>query len=156
MWSNYGAANFEADGRPSGRPGREVAVAEANRPSGTGPSGSDNGDPGSFDDLERRRRSLEATLATRYKDGREGDGAETSGRTGYGQALKLSSEFIAGIAVGIVIGWVIDRFAGTSPWGLIVFLLLGFGAGVLNVLRSAGLIAEAGIRVPPKGNGRPE
>ena len=37
--------------------------------------------------------------------------------------------------------WVIDRWLGVSPWGLIVFLLLGFAAGVLNVMRSAGLIA---------------
>jgi ATP synthase protein I len=65
---------------------------------------------------------------------------------GFGQALKLSSEFIAGIAVGVGIGWLIDRVAGTSPWGLIIFLLLGFVAGVLNVLRSAGLIAEAGSK----------
>ena len=66
--------------------------------------------------------------------------------------MKLSSEFIAGIAVGAGLGWVIDRLAGTSPWGLIVFLLLGFGAGVLNVLRSAGMVAEAGLRAPDKGD----
>jgi ATP synthase protein I len=43
--------------------------------------------------------------------------------------------------VGAGIGWLIDRWVGISPWGLIVFLLLGFAAGVLNVMRSAGLIA---------------
>jgi ATP synthase protein I len=43
--------------------------------------------------------------------------------------------------VGAGIGWLIDRWLGVSPWGLIVFLLLGFAAGVLNVMRSAGLIA---------------
>lgn len=64
---------------------------------------------------------------------------------GFGQALKLSSEFIAGIAVGVGLGWLIDRIAGTSPWGLIIFLLLGFAAGVLNVLRSVGVVAEAGF-----------
>ena len=69
--------------------------------------------------------------------------------TGVGAALKLSSEFIAGIAVGVGIGWVIDRWAGTSPWGLIVFLFLGFGAAVLNVLRSAGVVAEPGSKLPP-------
>jgi len=42
------------------------------------------------------------------------------------------------------LGWFLDRVAGTSPWGLIVGLLLGFGAGVLNVLRSAGVVAEFG------------
>jgi hypothetical protein len=41
------------------------------------------------------------------------------------------------------IGWLIDKVAGTGPWGLIIFLMLGFAAGILNVLRSAGLIAVA-------------
>ena len=65
------------------------------------------------------------------------------GMAGYGQAMKLSSEFVAGIAVGAGIGWLLDSVAGTSPWGLIIFLLLGFAAGVLNVLRAAGVVAEA-------------
>ena len=72
------------------------------------------------------------------------DNGQTRSVSGYAQAFKLSSEFIAAIAVGIGIGWVLDRWAGTSPWGLIVFLLLGFGAGILNVLRAAGLAAEFG------------
>ena len=36
-------------------------------------------------------------------------------------------------------GWLIDRLLGISPWGFIVFLLLGFVAGVLNVMRTAGV-----------------
>lgn len=105
------------------------------------------------DDLERRRRDLEATLAARRPEKRAGsEGTNSGGAAGFGQALKLSSEFIAGIAVGVGLGWVIDRVAGTSPWGLIVFLLLGFGAGVLNVLRSAGLVAEPGPKQPGKGS----
>lgn len=103
------------------------------------------------DDLERRRRDLEATLAARRPEKRSGsEGANSGGAAGFGQALKLSSEFIAGIAVGVALGWAIDHFAGTSPWGLIVFLLLGFGAGVLNVLRSAGLVAEKGPKQSAK------
>lgn len=65
---------------------------------------------------------------------------------GYAQAIKVASEFVAGIIVGGGIGWLIDRAAGTSPWALIVFLFLGFAAGVLNVLRAEGVVAEAGIR----------
>lgn len=72
----------------------------------------------------------------------EDERSETS--SSVAQAMKLSSEFIAGIVVGAVIGWALDRYAGTSPWGLIVFLLLGFGAGTLNVLRSAGYVADQG------------
>jgi ATP synthase protein I len=45
------------------------------------------------------------------------------------------------VLVGAGLGWLIDRLLGISPWGLIVFLLLGFAAGVLNVMRSAGLSA---------------
>jgi ATP synthase protein I len=60
------------------------------------------------------------------------------------KALRLSSEFVAGILVGGVIGWGIDRVAGTSPWGLMVFLLLGFAAGTLNAIRAAGLVAQQG------------
>ena len=53
------------------------------------------------------------------------------------------------------LGWLFDKMLGTSPWGLIVFLILGFCAGVLNVLRSAGLIAvsksERGFDIKPSG-----
>jgi ATP synthase protein I len=55
----------------------------------------------------------------------------------YGRAFKLASEFVAGILAGGAVGWGIDWLAGTSPWGLIGFLLLGFGAGVVNVVRSS-------------------
>ena len=109
---------------------------------------------GSDEDLERRRLRLEASLATRRPESRDGkDNPKSAGMTGVGAALKLSSEFIAGIAVGAGLGWGIDRVAGTSPWGLIVLLLLGFGAGVLNVLRSAGLVAEGARRKLGTGEG---
>ncbi len=68
--------------------------------------------------------------------------------------MKLSSEFISAIAVGVGIGFLIDKVAGTSPWGLIIFLLLGFVAGVLNVLRSAGVVAQPGTKAEPKGTDR--
>lgn len=99
------------------------------------------------DDLEGRRRDLEAALAARRPDKPDGDGsAKRGGKSDFANALRLSSEFIAGVVVGAALGWFIDRMAGTSPWGLIVFLLLGFGAGILNVLRSAGLVAEFGSK----------
>jgi ATP synthase protein I len=44
------------------------------------------------------------------------------------------------VLVGAGVGWLIDRLLGISPWGFIVFLLLGFVAGVLNVMRSAGVV----------------
>jgi len=55
---------------------------------------------------------------------------------GMAQGFKIASEFIAGIAVGGAIGWGVDSLFGTLPFGLVIFLLLGFAAGVLNVVRS--------------------
>ena len=56
------------------------------------------------------------------------------------RGFRLSTELVAGVLVGAAVGWVIDRWLGISPWGMIVFLLLGFAAGVLNVMRAAGVV----------------
>jgi ATP synthase protein I len=95
--------------------------------------------------LEKRRAQLEAKLATKRVETGEDEAREARAevsRKGYAQAMKLSSEFISAIVVGAVLGYVLDRFVGTAPWGLIVLLLLGFCAGVLNVMRSAGVVAH--------------
>lgn len=102
--------------------------------------------------LEARLRQLEANLAERKPKPEPADDERAA--TGYAQAVKLSSEFIAAVAVGFAIGYGLDRFAGTKPWGMIIFLLLGFGAGVLNVMRSAGVVARPALperRRPGRG-----
>ena len=58
------------------------------------------------------------------------------------RGFRLSSELIAGVVVGALIGWGIDHLLSISPWGLIVFVLLGFTAGVVNVIRSAGVAPD--------------
>jgi ATP synthase protein I len=55
------------------------------------------------------------------------------------RGFRLSTELVAGVLVGAALGWLLDRWLGISPWGLIVFLLAGFAAGVLNVMRAAGV-----------------
>jgi ATP synthase protein I len=97
------------------------------------------------------RRNDEAALAARLQnlserlgqaEGRRseetGDRAAASA-SGYARGFRLSTELVAGVVVGAGLGWLIDRWLGISPWGLIVFLMLGFAAGVLNVMRAAGV-----------------
>jgi ATP synthase protein I len=101
------------------------------------------------------RRPSEAELAARLErlgrkidllKGKESSGAAGGRRdtasSGYSRAARLSSEFVGGILVGGGLGWLMDHFLGTSPLGMMVFLLLGFAAGVVNVIRAAK--AEAG------------
>lgn len=56
--------------------------------------------------------------------------------------FRLSSELVAGVVVGAAIGWGFDRLLSTSPFGFIVFMLLGFVAGVFNVVRTAGVASR--------------
>lgn len=109
-------------------------------------------DPKSTDDLAARRDRLSSALAEHASK------SEQTGRkqSGWGEAMKIASEFVAGIVVGVGLGLFFDYLFGTSPFGLIVWLMLGFAAGVLNVLRAQGRIAEAGAQLraggSPKGS----
>ena len=95
-------------------------------------------------DLARRLDRLSRDLDAERRERAAAEPPERKDGAGYGQAVKLASEFVAGILVGAALGWGLDRVAGTSPWGLIGFLLLGFCAGVLNVVRAAGRMTAAG------------
>ena len=98
------------------------------------------GDAGS----DPRLRALGEKLAEarRGPSASEGGAPQSSGLSGFGQAMKVGSEFVAGVIVGFVIGYTIDRLFGTTPWGMIVFLLLGFAAGTLNVMRATGVAKD--------------
>ena len=131
-------------------------MAGSDRPDETGRDGSGGKpSPASDSELESRRRQLDRALARQRQEEPDRERPSKSGiASGYAAALRLSGEFIAGILFGAAIGWVIDRFAGTSPWGLIVFLLLGFCAGILSILRSAGMVAEPRISGSGKDSGK--
>jgi ATP synthase protein I len=97
------------------------------------------------DGLEERRKRLSAELAGRHaEDAAEArrDSQSEVSRKGMALGLKISSEFIAAVAVGAILGYLLGlAWPASKPWGLIVLLLLGFCAGVLNVMRSVGVVA---------------
>ena len=80
------------------------------------------------------------------QSGNEQDAAQAKA-SAMAMGLRLSSELVAGVLVGAGLGWGFDRLLSTSPWGLIVFLLLGFTAGVINVMRTAGVMAKQSERL---------
>ena len=94
--------------------------------------------------LSARLGSLDQRLSE-FRDNRkvETDQSGTEGGDSAARAsamargFQLSSELIAGVVVGAAIGWGFDRLLSTSPFGLIVFFLLGFVAGVVSVVRSS-------------------
>ena len=54
-----------------------------------------------------------------------------------GQAFKLSTELVAAVLVGTIIGVILDNWFDTKPWLIIIFFFVGVVAGILNVIRSA-------------------
>jgi len=55
----------------------------------------------------------------------------------FAKAFRFAAELLVGVGVGGFIGWALDRQLGTGPWLLVLFVTLGFAAGMANVIRTA-------------------
>ena len=60
----------------------------------------------------------------------------------FGMALKLSTEMIAAVLVGTIIGFILDSWFDSKPWLIIIFFFVGVAAGMTNVFRSAKLMQK--------------
>jgi len=54
-----------------------------------------------------------------------------------GSAFKLSTELVSAVAVGTIIGFILDKTFGTKPWLILIFFFVGVIAGISNVIKSA-------------------
>jgi len=54
-----------------------------------------------------------------------------------GAAFKLSTELVSAVAVGTIIGFILDKTFGTKPWLILIFFFVGVVAGITNVIKSA-------------------
>ena len=61
----------------------------------------------------------------------------TEKKSSIGAAFKLSTELVAAVAVGTIIGFILDKTFGTKPWLILIFFFVGVVAGITNVIRSA-------------------
>ena len=102
------------------------------------PGDEDERKPPPRDRLKERLQDLERRLDP---EGGKPEGLSEEERerrsTALGKALRLSTELLAGVFGGAVIGWLLDRWLGTLPLFLMVFLILGMAAGILNAVRGA-------------------
>ena len=59
-----------------------------------------------------------------------------------GSAFKLGTELVSAVAVGTIIGFILDNWFDTKPWLIIIFFFLGSIAGILNVIKTAKQMQE--------------
>lgn len=118
-------------------------------PAGTPPEGGGNGQGGGEISPEERaairQRSseigakLDAVKAR--KVGAAGPGNSGGGGKGqqgnFGHAFEFAAYLVVGVIAGVLFGNFLDGQFGTAPWLLVLFMILGFAAGLLNVIRAA-------------------
>ena len=83
-----------------------------------------------------RLTSLEERLkgASHAEAVRTGKARDTSNK-GYSQGNRVLAELIGGMAGGALIGWLLDRWLGTSPGLLLGLMFLGIGVAFRNIIR---------------------
>jgi ATP synthase protein I len=82
-------------------------------------------------------------------------GDEDARTSGLARGLRIGSEFVAGILVGAGLGYLVDLGLNTSPWGMLTLFMVGFAAGIRNVIRAvAEMNAAASSPPPPAAAGR--
>jgi ATP synthase protein I len=112
----------------------EIAMSENDK--GSGP-GRGEISPEEREALKRRSEGIGRRLdevQSRQNVGRPQNNVRGAA---YGQAFKIAAELVAGIVVGGGIGWFLDQQFGTLPFLMVLFVVLGFAAGLLNVIRGA-------------------
>ena len=94
---------------------------------------SPEGDRRRIDELDAR---LKAVRAAAPKPGAEGGGGSGMSHRQTAVAYRVLVDMIAGLLVGGFLGYMLDRWLGWAPWGLLTLLVLGFVAGANNAWRA--------------------
>jgi len=86
----------------------------------------------SLEDLDARLRA-----AREHQTAKEGSGKnkQAGGQGGFGFAMRIGTDLVAALIVGVGIGVLLDYWLGTKPWMLVLFFLLGAAAGFVNIFR---------------------
>ena len=72
-------------------------------------------------------------------------------RVALGLGMRFGVEMVVALGMGLGVGWLVDWALGTKPWGMVVFLVLGAAAGIMNVWRAlTGQGFAVGFRRPDR------
>ena len=114
----------------------------------------DQSPPPSLDDIDARlRKARERSAGPAAKP----DGDDDLPRRSLGLAFRIGIELVAAMIIGVGGGLLLDRWLGTTPWGLIGMFFLGAGAGIVNVYRAVTGVGYApGYRSMRKPEDGPE
>ena len=83
------------------------------------------------EDFKTRLKIAKSKIKKQFEDDKEKRGSFM------GSAFKLGTELVAAVAVGTIIGFILDTLFDTKPLLIIIFFFLGAAAGILNVIRAA-------------------
>jgi len=87
------------------------------------------------DDLKTRLKIAKTKSSSRNRD-------KIVNSSSMGSAFKLSTDLVAHVVVGTIIGFILDSWFDTKPWLIIIFFFLGSAAGILNVIKIAKQMQE--------------
>ncbi len=90
--------------------------------------------PPPTDDLHRR---VKAAKDRSTGGSKKRSAAASYAGSGMGVGVKVGVDLVVGVGVGAGIGWGLDWWLGTKPWLLALFIVFGFVAGLMNVIRTA-------------------
>src|ERR1700758_2100788 len=103
------------------------------------------------DPLARLGEQIDQARAQNVRD-QPAPGDRSAAQQGLGLGLRIGIELVVAIGVATGLGWAIDRWLGTRPWGMVVLFFLGMAAGMLNVYRAVtGVSVPVGYRRPDEG-----
>ena len=85
----------------------------------------------SKDQFKTRLKIAKSKISKRLESSREHSSSKL------GIAFKMSTEMVAAVVVGTIIGFILDSWFDTKPWLILTFFFVGVIAGILNVFRSA-------------------
>ncbi|MCW5747256.1 MAG: AtpZ/AtpI family protein [Alphaproteobacteria bacterium] len=97
--------------------------------------------PTSLEDLDARVTAARAAHRQRSGEGGSAPGGKPP-MSGFGLAMRIGTELVAAIAVGVGVGYVLDMWLGSKPWLMVVFFFLGSAAGMLNVFRATASMGQ--------------